>query len=42
MKELKLKEGLIITGDYEGEEKIKGKKIIFTPLWKWLCDSYKQ
>lgn len=27
---------LVITWDYEGEEKIKGKKITFTPLWKWL------
>lgn len=31
-----LKEGLVITEDYEGEEKIKGKKIKFVPLWKWL------
>lgn len=36
MKEFKLKHGVIITEDYEGEEKIKGKKIKFKPLWKWL------
>ncbi len=29
---------LIITWDYEAEEKIKGKKIRFVPLWKWLLD----
>ncbi len=28
--------GYIITYDYEAEEKIKGKKIKFIPLWKWL------
>ena len=27
---------LIITWDYEAEEKINGKKIRFIPLWKWL------
>ncbi|MGC8533691.1 MAG: ATP-binding protein [Candidatus Parvarchaeum sp.] len=27
---------LVITWDYEAEEKIKGKKIKFIPLWKWL------
>ncbi len=27
---------MIITWNYEGEEKIKGKKIKFIPLWKWL------
>lgn len=36
MKEFKLKEGVIITEDYEAEEKIKNKKIRFIPLWKWL------
>lgn len=29
---------LIITWDYEGEEKMKGKKIMFVPLWKWLIE----
>lgn len=36
MKEFKLSEGLIITEDYEGKEKIKDKEIEFIPLWKWL------
>lgn len=35
MKEFNLKEGLIITDDYEAEENIKGKKINYIPLWKW-------
>jgi len=26
----------IITWDYEGNETIEGKKIIYNPLWKWL------
>jgi len=36
LKSFQLKEGFVITNDYEGEEKIKGKKIKFIPLWKWL------
>jgi predicted AAA+ superfamily ATPase len=36
MKEFDLSEGLIITEDYEGKEKIKNKEIKFIPLWKWL------
>ncbi|KPQ45080.1 MAG: hypothetical protein MPEBLZ_00342 [Candidatus Methanoperedens nitroreducens] len=36
MKELNLERGLVITEDYEGEENIKGKEIIFKSLWKWL------
>lgn len=35
-REFKLKEGLVITEGYEKAEKIKNKKIIFKPLWKWL------
>ncbi|MEO0115208.1 MAG: ATP-binding protein [candidate division WOR-3 bacterium] len=27
---------IIITADYETEEKMKGKRIKFLPLWKWL------
>jgi len=37
MDELQLQSGLIITQDDEAEEVINGKKVIFTPLWKWLC-----
>ncbi len=33
---LKCRNLLCITWDYEGEERIKGKKIKFLPLWKWL------
>lgn len=33
---LKCKNLLIITWNYEGKEKIKGKEIKFIPLWKWL------
>ena len=36
MKEFKLTEGLIITDDFESEEAIKGFKITFVPMWKWL------
>ena len=35
-KELKCKDLLVITWDYEDEEKIGRKKIKFKPLWKWL------
>lgn len=34
--ELRCNNLLVITWDYEAEEKIKGKKIRFIPLWKWL------
>ncbi|MEK7167166.1 MAG: ATP-binding protein [Patescibacteria group bacterium] len=36
--ELKCSNLLVITDDYEGEEKIKGKKIKFVSLWKWLIE----
>lgn len=39
MKTFKLKNGLIITEDKEGEEVIKNKKIKYIPLWKWLLGS---
>ena len=35
-KELNCKNLLCITWDYEGEENIKNRKIVFVPLWKWL------
>ncbi|MEM7826338.1 MAG: hypothetical protein QW451_01770 [Candidatus Aenigmatarchaeota archaeon] len=34
--ELKCKNLLVITWDYEDEVKVKNKKIVFKPLWKWL------
>ena len=33
---LKCKNLLVITWDYEDEQEIKGKRIMFVPLWKWL------
>ncbi len=33
---LKCKNLLVITWDYEDVQEIKGKKIRFVPLWKWL------
>ena len=36
--ELRCKDLLIITWDYESEEKIEGKTIKFIPLWKWLLN----
>ncbi|RLC35841.1 ATP-binding protein [Candidatus Falkowbacteria bacterium] len=35
---LKCNNLLIITSDYENEEKIKNKKIKFIPLWKWMLE----
>lgn len=34
--ELKCGDLLMITWDYEGEEVVKGKRIVYRPLWKWL------
>lgn len=36
MKEFELKEGMIITEDYEGDDEINSLKIVYVPLWKWL------
>jgi predicted AAA+ superfamily ATPase len=33
---LKCKNLLVITWDYEDEEIIDGKKILYIPAWKWL------
>ncbi len=35
-KEMRCNNLLVITNDYEAEEKAKGKRIKFIPLWKWL------
>ena len=35
-KEFKSEDLSVITWDYEAEEEYKGKRIKFTPLWKWL------
>ncbi|MFH8120435.1 MAG: ATP-binding protein [Candidatus Aenigmatarchaeota archaeon] len=37
-KELKCKDLLVITYDYEAEEKFEGRKIKFLPLWRWLIE----
>jgi len=34
--EVKCGDLMVITFDYEKEEKIKNKKVVFKPLWKWL------
>jgi len=36
MRKLGMPEGTIITDGYEGEEEIRGKKIRYVPLWRWL------
>lgn len=36
MEEFKLNQGLIITEDYDGEEKMDNKRIRFVSLWRWL------
>jgi predicted AAA+ superfamily ATPase len=38
MEELKIKESLIITEDFENVEEINKKKIVYQPLWKWLVE----
>ena len=38
MKEYKLKEGLLLTGEQEEEKMIEGKKIRIFPIWKWLLE----
>lgn len=38
MEEFKLNNGLVLTGDYEGEETVKKKRIVYKPLWKWLLE----
>jgi len=37
-KDLNCSNMLVISWDYEGREKFKGKKIMFLPLWKWLLE----
>lgn len=36
MEEFNMKDSLVITEDFEDEEKIEGKKIRYIPLWKWI------
>jgi predicted AAA+ superfamily ATPase len=37
--ELKCGNLLMITWEYEGEEEMKDKKLIYMPMWKWLTPS---
>lgn len=36
MEEFGLREGLVLTEDFEGEEEVDGGRIVYRPLWKWL------
>lgn len=38
MSEFKLRQGLILTRDFEDKEQIEGRTICFKPVWKWLLD----
>ena len=38
MESLHLTEGLLLTFDQRGEEKIGNKKIITKPVWQWLLE----
>jgi hypothetical protein len=39
MKQFEKHEAVVITENYEAEEIIKEKRIIFLPLWKWLLEA---
>jgi predicted AAA+ superfamily ATPase len=36
MDEFGLREGLILTEDFEGEEELNGRRIVYRPVWNWL------
>ncbi len=38
IQEFKIEQGVIITENFEEEEKIDGKTIKYIPLWKWLLE----
>ncbi len=38
LREFHLKQGFIITDDYEVEERHDGFRLIYIPLWKWLLE----
>lgn len=38
MKKFRISRGIVITEDYESEEKMGKKRIEFVPLWKWLLE----
>lgn len=39
MEELKMKQGIVITEDFQGEEVIKEKLIKYFPLWSWCLET---
>jgi predicted AAA+ superfamily ATPase len=36
MEEFGLREGLILTEDFEGEEELNGRRVVYRPVWSWL------
>jgi predicted AAA+ superfamily ATPase len=42
MQKLKLSTGYVLTEDFEAEERVGRKKIIFIPLWKWFLEISRQ
>lgn len=38
MKEFELEKGFVITEDFDGEEMVEGRRIIYMSLWKWLLE----
>ncbi len=38
LKTFGLREGVVITGDYHGEDEIDGRLIRYKPLWMWLLE----
>ncbi len=39
MNEFNLDEGLLLTYDFEDEFEVEGKKIVVTPVWKWMLEN---
>ncbi len=33
-----LKEGVVVTGDFEGEETLEGRRVRYVPIWKFLLE----
>jgi predicted AAA+ superfamily ATPase len=38
MENFRVKEGLVITEDFESRERVGNRKIVYVPLWKWLLE----
>lgn len=39
MREFKLREGLILTFDRQGEETERGRRIVYKPVWRWMMEA---